>query len=527
MKVIVENHVPFIKGRLEPFAEVLYLPCEEITPEAVASADALVVRTRTRCDNALLSGSRCRFIGTATIGTDHIDLPYCLSRGIEVANAPGCNAPAVAQWVHSTIARFMQARGLSDCSQLTLGIVGVGHVGSIVERWARSLGFRVLLCDPPRARQEGTEGFVSLDVIAAEAHIITFHTPLTRSGNDATYHLCDDAFTSSLRHCLLLLNSARGEITHTGALLRALDSGTIGDVAIDCWENEPAISPGLLARAFVATPHIAGYSAEGKQRATAMVLDAMSRHFGWDIAIDRPDAPTPGAPIVTQPLITASYDPVADTALLRHNPTQFEALRNGYALRSEVHTPCVCVFGASSAHIDPVFTQAAFSLGAALADAGVECVNGAGREGIMRAVSDGILSRGGRVTGIIPRFMVDRGWCYDRLSDTIVTPDMESRKALMERRSDCIVAMPGGCGTLEELLQAITRRQLGLYDGEIVIFNVDGYFNPLLTMLNSCMERHFMHPSHRALWQVATTVAEVVQYATARHSTPTIASKYQ
>ena len=527
MKVIVENHIPFLRGRLEPFAEVLYLPCEEITPEAVASADALLVRTRTRCDASLLSGSQCSFIGTATIGTDHIDLPYCRSRGIEVANAPGCNAPAVAQWVHSTIARFMQARGITDCSQLTLGIVGVGHVGSIVERWARSLGFHVLLCDPPRARREGAEGFVSLDVIAAEAHIITFHTPLSRSGNDATYHLCDEAFTSRLRHCLLLLNSARGEITHTGALLRALDSRAIGDVAIDCWENEPAISPELLARAFVATPHIAGYSAEGKQRATAMVLEAMGRHFGWDIAIDNPDAPAEGAPVVTQKLIAASYDPMADTASLRHNPASFEALRNAYALRHEVHTPCACVFGASSAHIDPVFTRAAFSLGAALADAGVECVNGAGREGIMRAVTDGALSRGGRVTGIIPQFMVDRGWCYDRLTHTIVTPDMESRKALMEQRSDCIVAMPGGCGTLEELLQAITRRQLGLYTGEIVIFNVDGYFNPLLAMLDSCVERHFMHSSHRSLWRIATTEAEVVQAATAHPSTPTIASKYQ
>ncbi|MGN1245962.1 MAG: TIGR00730 family Rossman fold protein [Muribaculaceae bacterium] len=527
MKVIVESHIPYIKGRLEPFAEVQYLAAADITPEAVRDADALLVRTRTRCDARLLAGSRCSFIGTATIGTDHIDLTYCREHGITAVNAPGCNAPAVAQYVHSVIARHMQARGMTDCSQLTLGIVGVGHVGSIVERWARQLGFKVLLCDPPRARKEGAEAFVSLDTIAAHADIITFHTPLTRSGEDATYHLCDEAFIAKLSHCHLLINSARGEIADNDALVAALESGKIGDVAIDCWENEPGINRSLLQKSFVATPHIAGYSAEGKQRATAMVLEAMSRHFGWNIAIDRPTLPAEGAPMVTQSLIADSYDPLADTAMLRTDPTQFEALRNGYNLRHEVRTPCVCVFGASSAHIDPVYTDAAYRLGALLADAAVECVNGAGREGVMRAVTDGALSRGGTVTGIIPQFMVDNGWCYDRLTATIITPDMESRKALMEQRSDCIVAMPGGCGTLEELLQVITRRQLGLYTGEIVIFNVAGYFNPLLTMLDSCVERGFMHTSHRALWQVASTAEEVVAMATARHEAPTIESKYQ
>ena len=527
MKVIVENHIPYIKSRLEPFAEVLYLPAAEITAEAVRDVDALIVRTRTRCDAKLLSGSRCSFVGTATIGTDHIDLAFCRENGITAVNAPGCNAPAVAQYVHSVIARHMQARGITDCHRLTLGIVGVGHVGSIVERWARQLGFKVLLCDPPRARKEGAGAFVPLETIAAEADIITFHTPLTRSGEDATYHMCDEAFIARLSHCSLLMNSARGEIADNAALDAALESGKIGNVAIDCWETEPEISRTLLAKAFVATPHIAGYSAEGKQRATAMVLEAMSRHFGWDIAIDHPTLPAEGASMVTQKLIADSYDPLADTAMLRTDPTRFEALRNGYNLRHEVRTPCVCVFGASSAHIDAVFTDAAYRLGALLADAGIECVNGAGREGVMRAVTDGALSRGGAVTGIIPQFMVDNGWCYDRLTDTIVTPDMESRKALMEQRSDCIVAMPGGCGTLEELLQAITRRQLGLYDGEIIIFNVAGYFNPLLAMLESCIEHRFMHASHRALWQVATTAEEVVAMATARHEAPTIESKYQ
>ena len=233
MKVIVENHIPYIKSRLEPFAEVLYLPAAEITAEAVRDVDALIVRTRTRCDAKLLSGSRCSFVGTATIGTDHIDLAFCRENGITAVNAPGCNAPAVAQYVHSVIARHMQARGITDCHRLTLGIVGVGHVGSIVERWARQLGFKVLLCDPPRARKEGAGAFVPLETIAAEADIITFHTPLTRSGEDATYHMCDEAFIARLSHCSLLMNSARGEIADNAALVAALESGKIGNVAID------------------------------------------------------------------------------------------------------------------------------------------------------------------------------------------------------------------------------------------------------------------------------------------------------
>lgn len=342
IRIAVENHIPYIKGILEPFAEVLYLPAEGFTRAIVDDVDAVVVRTRTRCDERLLGDGRCRFVATATIGTDHIDLGYCRDSGITVANAPGCNAPAVAQYVHATIALFLRQSGSLRPEELTLGIIGVGHVGSIVERWARMLGYRVLLCDPPRARLEGDSRFVELGEIAAKADVITFHTPLTTVGPDATYHICDEDFVRSLTRCKLLINSARGPVTDTKALISALDDGRVGNVAIDCWEHEPCISTELLGSAFVATPHIAGYSAEGKMRATSMVVDAINKHFGWDVIAPKPSTPLLGAEHVTADGILSSYNPMTDTAALKalaasgNLASGFESLRNHYNLRHEV-----------------------------------------------------------------------------------------------------------------------------------------------------------------------------------------------
>ena len=338
MKVLIESHIPFIKGLIEPVAQVEYLEPEEFTPESVADADALIIRTRTVCNEALLGNSRVSFIGTATIGTDHIDLEYCQKRGITVCNAAGCNAPAVAQYVLSVIGHYMQQQGITDASSLTLGIVGVGHVGSIVERFARECGFKVLLCDPPRAIAEGSDAFVDLGTIAREADIITFHTPLTRSGEHATYHICNAAMLASLGRCRLLINSARGPVVDNAHLMQYIDVHSQIAVAIDCWECEPDIRRDLLDKAFVATPHIAGYSAEGKKRGTAMVIEQLNQHFGWNIEPAAVDActPTRGASNVTLQRIMASYDPALDTKALKSAPHTFEALRNHYALRHEV-----------------------------------------------------------------------------------------------------------------------------------------------------------------------------------------------
>lgn len=332
MKVIVESHIPFIRGVFEPYAQVVY--ADRITPQDVRDADALMVRTRTRCDAALLKDSRVTFIGTATIGTDHIDLDYCRAHDITVASAPGCNAPAVAQWALSTIGHWMQHRGIT--AMPTLGVVGVGHVGSIVARWAKDLGMKVMLNDPPReaAGKKSTIdgiGYSSLDDIARHCDIITFHTPLSTCGEWPTHHLCDATFLHKAQKCALLINAARGGVCDNQALV-----AWHGDIALDCWEGEPNIMTELLQKAFVATPHIAGYSIEGKQRGTTMIVEAISKHFSWDIQPAMPEVPALGAVQPTMSRIMRSYNPLEDTHRLKEQPDSFEQLRNNYPLRHEV-----------------------------------------------------------------------------------------------------------------------------------------------------------------------------------------------
>jgi len=346
MKLIVESHIPYIGDSFSGFADTLFLAPEDITPAAVADADALIVRTRTRCDAALLEGSKVRFVATATIGTDHIDLEYCRRKGIEVVSAPGCNAPAVAQYVWASILRVCP----DDWHSLTLGIVGLGHVGAIVADWARRLGVSVLACDPPRRDmqggwnaehplQPGTEPFVALDEIAAQADIVTFHVPHTKNGPYATHHMADEAFFSSLKRAPLLINAARGPIVSTDAILKAATAKKVRGCVIDCWEGEPALNGELLRLADVATPHIAGYSIEGKKRATAAVVAATLRYFGHeaDFKMDVPPV-EPTALDVTPAAILAGYNPMADTASLKSSftPARFEQLRNTYPLRHEL-----------------------------------------------------------------------------------------------------------------------------------------------------------------------------------------------
>lgn len=301
----------------------------DFTPEAVAHADAIIIRTRTRADEALLGTSPVQFVGTATIGTDHIDLEWCHSHGITTSSAPGCNAPGVGQYVIA--AAIQLGYKLPDT---TIGIVGVGNVGRIVEQWARATGMKVMLCDPPRARREGSEGFCNLDQIAREADIISFHTPLTLSGPDATRHLISEDFLNSCRRKPVIINAARGAVADTQALIRAIDSGIISAPVIDCWEGEPAISRELLSRAAIATPHIAGYSREGKMRATEMALTAFCNHFGLPMPAQLPDDLSV-TPAPTADSIAASYDIMADDAMLRSNPSDFEHLRNSYNYRRE------------------------------------------------------------------------------------------------------------------------------------------------------------------------------------------------
>lgn len=333
MKIIFDRNIPFIPKPLSSIGEAIPMTGTEITNETVKDADAIIIRTRTRCDATLLKDSKCRFIGTATIGTDHIDLPYCASRGITVANAPGCNAPAVAQWVLSAISTYLgDTRSLSD---ITLGVIGAGNVGSVLIRWAEGLGIKTIVNDPPLQRQSsGSYRFSSLSDIADKCDVITVHTPLTRTGDHPTYHLIDNSFISNLKRRPLILNAARGPVTDTLALINGLESGKISALGIDCWEGEPNINLQLLEQALIATPHIAGYSRQGKIRASQMVLDELSRHLRLDAPL-RADAPSV-APVPHRIIPEMlNYDILEDTRILKSSPSLFESLRNNYHLREE------------------------------------------------------------------------------------------------------------------------------------------------------------------------------------------------
>ena len=211
MKIVCDDKIPFIRGVFEPYAEVVYLPGGETGAAAVRDADALITRTRTRCDASLLEGSSVRVIATATIGYDHIDTAWCASRGIVWRNAPGCNSWSVGQYAGSVLVTLARRRGL-DLSAMTLGVVGAGNVGSKVAEIASLLGMKVLLNDPPRARREGPEAFVSLDRLVEESDIVTLHVPLSREGVDATWHLFGEEMISRLRPGEILINSSRGRV---------------------------------------------------------------------------------------------------------------------------------------------------------------------------------------------------------------------------------------------------------------------------------------------------------------------------
>lgn len=329
IKIIVEKNIPFFRGLLDDAADVSYLAPEDMTRDAVADADAIVTRTRTKCDEELLKGSKCQLIASATIGLDHVDVDWCEKNGIEVKNAPGCNAPAVAQYVFASLL-VLGFNPKGKC----LGVIGAGNVGKIVADWGRQLGMRVLVNDPPREESEGSEGFVDLDCIAAEADVITFHTPYTRGTKYPTHHLLDAEFVEKLHRKPIIINSARGSVTDTGAMLDGLKNGKISQAVIDCWEGEPKINGELLDVSAIATPHIAGYSLQGKKRASSIAAQVVAEKFNLKLGNMPEMQYLPEC--VTAMDITQSYNPMDDTERLKANPCEFENLRNRYELRNEV-----------------------------------------------------------------------------------------------------------------------------------------------------------------------------------------------
>ena len=336
MKVIVDNKIPYIREVLATLAdEVVYLPGQSFTPEVVKDADALITRTRTHCNRALLEGSKVRFIGTATIGFDHIDTEYCREAGITWKNCPGCNAGGVEQYVHAVLLLLQRERGI-DLKKACLGIVGVGHVGSRIKNMAERLGMRVLLNDPPRA-DRGETGFTDFKTLTEECDIITFHTPLIREEQYRTYHLGNKEFFDSLKKKPAIINTSRGEVIETQAVLDALNEGKISEAIIDVWENEPNINLELLEKVFIGTPHIAGYSADGKINATRMVLESFCHFFHKEANFHIELPPDPNAPYSDDEdtRILQQYDPFRDYKMLREHTELFEQLRGDYPLRRE------------------------------------------------------------------------------------------------------------------------------------------------------------------------------------------------
>ena len=347
MKLIIDNKIPYIQGVFENVAEVIYLPGAKTTSEVVRDADAIITRTRTICNEDLLKGSSVKFIATATIGHDHIDTDYCRRAGIRWTNAPGCNSKSVEQYVASTL-MVLAEKVLVNLKQSTIGIVGVGNVGSKVARIAELLGMKVLLNDPPRARAEGPEKFVNLQTILEEADIISLHVPLNMKGEDATFHMADEIFFSSLKKKPVLINSCRGEVVKTEVVKRAVQEHKIKAFVCDCWENEPDIDLELLAMTTIATPHIAGYSKDGKAKGTQMSVQAVSRFFNLNLDDWKPDGiEHPAEPLIiidgkdlTDEQIIAqailhTYDIRQDDQLLRANSSDFEKQRGDYPVRRE------------------------------------------------------------------------------------------------------------------------------------------------------------------------------------------------
>ena len=348
MKVICDSDIPFLKGALEPYCEVIYSHGSDISREMVKEADALVVRTRTKCDASLLEGSNVRFIATATIGYDHIDTAWCESHGIRWTNAPGCNSWSVQQYIGSLLVTMSRQFGFSF-REKTLGVVGVGNVGSKVARLAALLGFRVLLCDPPRARREGSGSFVSIDEIISRSDIITLHVPLIRDGEDATFHMFDSSRLAKMNQNQILINSSRGEVVDGAALKNALAQKKILAASLDVWENEPQIDPELLSLLFTGTPHIAGYSVDGKATGTTMSVQALGKFFDlpckdWEVTEVPPslqptefsiDATGKTPQEVLADAILHTYDIKNDDAALRADVASFEKQRSHYPVRRE------------------------------------------------------------------------------------------------------------------------------------------------------------------------------------------------
>lgn len=375
MKIVIDSKILLGAEAFGRLGEVVQLDTKQIDGAAIRGADMLVVRSETRVDRSLLHGSGVQFVGTATIGVDHVDTEYLDRAGIAFASAPGSNANSVAEYVVTALLVLSQRLGIPLAGR-TLGVVGVGNIGSRMVRYGTALGMEILQNDPPLARQTGESRFRRLEEVL-DADIVTLHVPLTSSGEDPTFHLFDEERIGSMKPRSILINTSRGGVVDTHAALRALKRGTLRTCILDVWESEPSIDGELLSRTAVGTPHIAGYSLDGKLNGTRMIYEAACRHVGavpyWD---ERLASLLPAlAPRVVQPDVTCiegllmqavlgCYDIERDDKRLREMlslPTEqragyFTQLRATYPPRREFHALTLLARGVSAADRDTLGT---------------------------------------------------------------------------------------------------------------------------------------------------------------------------
>jgi erythronate-4-phosphate dehydrogenase len=372
MLIVADENIPLLESFFSDIGDIRQVPGRTMSAADVKDADILLVRSVTRVNRELLADSRVRFVGTCTIGTDHIDQDWLESAGIAFSAAPGCNANSVAEYVLAVISLRAERLCLDDWTELSVGIVGVGNVGGELAHKLDRLGFDLVLCDPPRAESsEDEEAFASLDE-ALKCDIVTLHTPLIQDGDHPTFHLLDQVRLANLTADQLLINTSRGEVIETTALVERLSQPDAPAVALDVWENEPKINPELAELAWIVTPHVAGYSLEGKVQGTEVIYQALSRFMGLPVrkksgqylpepalsklsftsAVDELDA--------ANIAIRACCDPRRDDARLRlslnlpadERGQAFDRLRRNYPVRREFSSLKIQLKGTSKSAQD-------------------------------------------------------------------------------------------------------------------------------------------------------------------------------
>lgn len=310
MRIVADANIPFVRECFSSVGEVRVLNGREITPEVVAEADALLVRSVTAVNESLLAGSKVRFVGTATIGFDHVDVSYLHRSGIGFSSAPGSNANSAAEYVIAGLLEVARRRKVV-LEGKSIGVIGVGNVGGRVARKCEGLGMRVVRNDPPLQRQTKDPQYVPLEMLY-DCDFITIHTPLTRGGINKTFHLADAGFFARLKRGVVFLNASRGAVVETQALKAAIRAGRLGAVVLDVWEGEPNIDVELLDMVDLATPHIAGYSFDGKVAGMIMIYRSLCGHFGLTPKFDVKDF----LPVSEIPRLEVGTDGESDEELL-------------------------------------------------------------------------------------------------------------------------------------------------------------------------------------------------------------------